>query len=64
MNLQEIFLQVLKISLSASVAAGLVMLLRFCFRKACRDRSHLFFDLGFWSLCVFSSGSCRKVRFP
>ena len=27
MNLQEIFLQVLKISLSASVAAGLVMLL-------------------------------------
>lgn len=36
MNLQEIFLQVLKISLSASVAAGLVMLLRFCFRKAPR----------------------------
>ncbi|MBO4839218.1 MAG: hypothetical protein J5493_07630 [Lachnospiraceae bacterium] len=36
MNLQEIFLQVLKISLSASVAVGLVMLLRFCFRKAPR----------------------------
>ena len=36
MNLQEIFLQVLKISLSASVVAGLVMLLRLCFRKAPR----------------------------
>ena len=36
MNLQEIFLRVLTVSLSASVAAGLVMLLRLCFRKAPR----------------------------
>ena len=36
MNLQEFFLHLLKISLSASVVAGLVMLLRLCFRKAPR----------------------------
>ena len=36
MNLQNLFLQLLKISLSASVVAGLVMLLRLCFRKAPR----------------------------
>jgi len=35
-NLQEFFLQLLKISLSASVVAALVILLRLCFRKAPR----------------------------
>ncbi|MBP3729355.1 MAG: M56 family metallopeptidase [Lachnospiraceae bacterium] len=36
MNLQEFFLQLLKISLSASLVAGLVMLIRILFRKAPR----------------------------
>ena len=36
MNFQNLFLQLLKVSLSASVVAGLVMLLRLCFRKAPR----------------------------
>ena len=36
MNFQNLFLQLLKVSLSASIVAGLVMLLRLCFRKAPR----------------------------